>query len=68
MKSGNYVMMTISSDGCAVQPENLSAYNQMIVDRLGGWTVTLNDSEFGNTHSIYFPRIVTFSGQASPQA
>jgi PAS domain S-box-containing protein len=64
MQSGTYVRMTISADGCAVQPERRTAFNRMIVERMGGWIVTTNEPQSGNIHIVYLPRVEAFAGRA----
>jgi signal transduction histidine kinase len=65
LHSGIYVRMLFSTDGCAVQPERRNASIRMIVDRMGGFLVTTNDSKLGNIHKIYLPRVEAAAGQAS---
>jgi PAS domain S-box-containing protein len=63
MQSGTYVQMTITADGCVVQPERRTASNRMIVERMGGWLETTNNAESGNIHQIYLPRVEAFAGR-----
>jgi PAS domain S-box-containing protein len=66
MQSGTYVQMTITADGCVVQPERRTASNRMIVERMGGWLETTNNAESGNIHQIYLPRVEAFAGRVKP--
>ncbi len=70
MHAGTYVQMTISADGCTVQPERRTTFNRMIVDRLGAWITSANDPGTGNVHKLFFPRVEPFAGQTeiSPDA
>ncbi len=61
-RSGTYVQMTISADGCVVHPERRIASNRTIVERLGGWMQTTNNAEYGNLHQVYLPRVEQFGG------
>lgn len=63
-RAGTYIQMTISADGCVVHPERRIASAGMIVERLGGWMETTSNSEHGNLHQVYLPRIEKFGNQA----
>ncbi len=61
---GIYIQMTVSADGCVVHPERRIASNRMIVERLGGWMATTNNTDRGNLHQVYLPRVEQFGSQA----
>ncbi|MEJ2108434.1 MAG: hypothetical protein P8Z37_00685 [Acidobacteriota bacterium] len=64
--SGMYTVLTIGVDGCGVTMEPPARFNQMIVNRMGGWIETANDPSSGNVHEIYFPRVVSTAGKKIP--
>ncbi|MBN1570165.1 MAG: PAS domain S-box protein, partial [Acidobacteria bacterium] len=66
MQPGTYVLMTIAADGCSVYAERRIGSIQAIVERMGGWLETANNTQAGNIYKIYLPRVETFSGLPAP--
>jgi PAS domain-containing protein len=62
MQPGIYVQITLSADGCTVQPERRTGPIRMIVERMGGWMESTHTQQTGNTHRIYLPRVEPFRG------
>ena len=60
LRPGIYVRITVSSDGCAIQPEKRTASAKIIVERMGGYLETTSDPKLGNTDRVYLPRVEAF--------
>jgi C4-dicarboxylate-specific signal transduction histidine kinase len=68
IQPGTYVLITLSADGCSIQPERRTGSIQSIVDRMGGWLKTANNTHSGNVYKIYLPRVETFVGENNPSS
>jgi two-component system cell cycle sensor histidine kinase/response regulator CckA len=68
MPPGTFVLMMIAADGCSVYPERRIGSIQTIVERMGGWMETANNTQAGNIYKIYLPRVEAFAGQTSPSS
>jgi len=66
LQAGIYVLMTVTADGCTVQPERRTASLRLAVERIGGCLETIHTPQTGNVYRIYLPRVEVFPGEAGP--
>ena len=64
-RSGLYVELTISTDGCGMTPDRMPAFNRATLDRIGGWSDSSNDPQSGHVQKIYLPRVVAAPGKTT---